>query len=159
MAGTLSATACFTITPQHTSHKDIAMRKFVLPLLISLVSCSACAADPATRGPAAPAPAKASVSVATLDDDAFCQAAHQAGITNTALSNQDADPATLLPAIDALTKLAPASIHDDFLTFDHVEHALLDPASTDRAGLDQPGTHNAMVHVADYLDNACHIGG
>jgi hypothetical protein len=98
------------------------------------------------------------VSVAALDDDAFCQAAHQAGITNTALNNEDADPATLLPAIDALTKIAPASIHDDFVTFDRVEHALLDPAHADRAGLDQPGTRTAMAHVADYLDNACHVG-
>jgi hypothetical protein len=136
------------------------MRKVVLPLLISIIVCSACGASPGTHGLGAPAPAepaKTSVAVTELDNDAFCRAAQQAGVTNTALS-EDADPVTLLPAIDALTKIAPASIHDDFVTFDRVEHVLLDPAGGDRAGLNQPGTRTAMAHVADYLDNTCHIG-
>jgi hypothetical protein len=102
-------------------------------------------------------PTKTSVSVTELDNDAFCQAARQAGVTNTTQLSEDADPATLLPAIDALTKIAPASIHDDFVTFDRVEHALLDPSGGDRTGLNQPETRTAMAHVADYLDNTCHI--
>jgi hypothetical protein len=135
------------------------MRKVVLSLLISVAVSSACTAtgSPQKLGAPAPAePAKTSASVTELDNDAFCQAARQAGVTNTALS-EDADPVTLLPAIDALTKIAPASIHDDFVTFDRVEHALLDPAGGDGAGLDQPSTRTAMAHVADYLDNTCHI--
>jgi hypothetical protein len=95
-----------------------------------------------------------------LDDDAFCRAARQTGISNEALAAESADPAALLPAIDQLVPVAPPAIRDDFTTFDHLEHAILDPTHQDQAAmqnLDQPATRDALKHVGDYLSNTCHI--
>lgn len=100
------------------------------------------------------------VSAQQLDDDTFCQAARQAGITNTAVTDQQADPATLLPVLDQLVPQAPPSIRDDFTTFDTLEHTILDPAHADTAAmqrLNQPATRAALTHVSGYLRNTCHI--
>jgi hypothetical protein len=134
----------------------------LLSLTIVAATGSACATTELRSGAGSPSsstPATTQTLAAQqLDDGTFCQAARQAGITNTALMTGGADPNTLLPALDQLLPSAPASIRDDFTTFVHLEHAMLDPAhSASPAQLNQPGTRDALAHVADYLKNTCHI--
>jgi hypothetical protein len=143
------------------------MTKTPLYVLVSLLVAAVAPACSATHTQSTPSPEQfprpdtaVTVSAQRLDDDAFCQSARQAGITNVALSAQNADPATLLPALDQLVPQAPPSIRDDFATFDNLEHALFDPAHPDDAPgqpLNQPGTRDAITRVMNYLKSTCHI--
>lgn len=101
------------------------------------------------------------VSAQEIDDQSFCDRARQAGITGGAVVEGAADPATLLVAVDQLVGSAPPSIHDDFVTFDKLEHATIDPDHADAAvssGVDPSAARAALTHVRDYLKNVCGIG-
>ena len=127
-----------------------------------MAAASACSAPGPLSGhppqPSLVGTTSVTVSVRQLDDRAFCQAARDAGITNTALMAGGAEPTTMLAALDQLVPSAPPEIHDDFTTFVALEHVVLDPThGGSSAQLNRPATRDSLARVSDYLQNTCHI--
>ncbi|HZQ31952.1 MAG TPA: hypothetical protein VFB19_09470 [Mycobacterium sp.] len=100
------------------------------------------------------------MSAQQIDDQSFCQQARQAGITNAALIAENADPTTLLAALDQMVPNAPAAIHDDFATFVKLEHGILSTGGPDRpspVSIGGPSARTALTHVQSYLRDICHL--
>lgn len=104
-------------------------------------------------------PQDAHVQRADVSDDTFCRALRQSPIANPAAVGDSSDPATLLPALDALAAMTPSTIHYDFVTFDHLEHVLLDPSQPGATApqIADPQAHDALTHIGAYLRTTCHI--
>ena len=115
-------------------------------------------ADPATRGQQAASAIPGNSGQSEDDPIAFCHALARAGLVNTAALGDSGDPRRMLNALESLVSTAPDDIAADFAVFVRVENSTLDPTtasgSTDLAN---PGTGEALAHVAKYLQRTCHL--
>ena len=115
-------------------------------------------ADPTTRGQQTGSAIPPNSVQSDDDSTAFCHALARAGLVNTAALEGSGDPRRMLNALQSLVSTAPEDIAADFAVFVQVENSTLDPTapsgSSDPAN---PGTGEALAHVASYLQQTCHL--
>jgi hypothetical protein len=99
------------------------------------------------------------------DDAAFCALAKtKAPAYLNVFDGDSSTPAERRAAvanIDALTAAAPAALHEDFVRWDKLEHALLDEGNTPSEDvIQQAGStevRDSLLRIATYLKQTCGI--